>query len=168
LPIAPAKCFLLSCQKFNLEPIAAANIARLADGSFAQAASLINSSQDAEQHFDWFVRFMRLAYARNLQELAALSEEIAAVGREKQKNFLTYSIRMLRENLMMNMGKADLAYLTDQESGFSAKFHPFINSRNIFQLTEEFSSAYSDIERNGNGKIIFLDLGLKTVLLIKK
>ena len=94
---------------------------------------------------------------------------MATTGREAQKNFLAYSLRLLRENLMLTLGqeKNRLVYLASEEMDFSSKFHPFISKKNIFDLSGEFNQAYAHIEANGNAKIIFLDLGLRIVKLIR-
>jgi DNA polymerase III subunit delta' len=60
-----------------------------------------------------------------------------------------------------------IVFLSGDEAEFSGKFHPFINSENIYPLTDEFSLAFSHIEANGYSKIIFLDLGLKVTRLIR-
>jgi len=97
------------------------------------------------------------------------SEEMAVTGREAQKNFILYSLRLLRENLMLSIGqlKNRLVYLADEEASFSENFHPFITQDNIYPLTEEFNLAHSHVEANGNARIIFLDLGLKVTRLIR-
>ena len=68
----------------------------------------------------------------------------------------------------MNMQEEDLLYLTPEEKGFSAKFSPFINDDNVWNLAEEFSLAHSHIEQNGNAKIIFMDVCLKVIILLKQ
>jgi len=76
---------------------------------------------------------------------------------------------MIRENFIMNFnGKENrLVYLTAPEESFSGKFHPFINEKNIHTLNREFNLAYAHVESNGNTKMIFLDLALKTMRLIR-
>ena len=75
---------------------------------------------------------------------------------EAQKNFLSYSLRLLRENLMLSLGqsKNDLVFLAGEEASFSDNFHPFITAGNIYPLTDEFNLAHAHIESNGNAKII--------------
>ena len=107
-----------------------------------------------------FKSLMRFAWKRDIISIINWSEEIAATGREAQKNFITFSLRLLRENLMLSLDqmKNKLVFLTGEEAIFSGKFHPFINQNNIYPLTDEFNLVYSHIEANGNAKIIFLDL----------
>jgi DNA polymerase-3 subunit delta' len=76
---------------------------------------------------------------------------------------------MIRENLMLNLGgkENNFVYLTEAEDDFSRKFHPFINEKNISALDREFNLAYAHIESNGNTRMIFLDLALRTMRLIR-
>jgi DNA polymerase-3 subunit delta' len=112
---------------------------------------------------------MRFAWKRDIISLINWSEEIASTGRESQKNFISFSLRLLRENLMLSLDqlKNKLVFLTGDEADFSGKFHPSINQNNIYQLNEELNLVYSHIESNGNAKIIFLDLALKVTRLIR-
>jgi len=112
---------------------------------------------------------MRFAWKRDINSIIIWADEISATGREAQKNFISFSMRILRENLMLSLGqlKNNLVYLTGEEATFSKNFHPFINQNNIYPLTEEFNLVYSHIESNGNAKIIFLDLALKVTRLIR-
>ena len=59
-------------------------------------------------------------------------------------------------------------YLTRAEQTFSSKFSPFINERNVEQLSQLLDKARIDILANGNAKIIFFDVAVKVILLLKK
>ena len=97
------------------------------------------------------------------------SEEMAATGREAQKNYISFALRLLRENLMLSLQQLqnNIVFLAGEEADFSEKFHPFINKDNIYPLVNEFNLAYSHVEANGNAKIIFLDLALRVTKLIR-
>jgi DNA polymerase-3 subunit delta' len=111
---------------------------------------------------------MRFAYQRKLIEIIEWVDEISRIGREKQKNFLIYAIRLVRENFMLNMQRKEIVYLTSKEYGFSEKFSQFINSENVTELYECFNKAHADISMNAYNKIVFLDMALKIIKLIKK
>lgn len=51
------------------------------------------------------------------------SEQIAGMGRERQKNFLTYCQRLVRENFIYNFRRPELNYLTAQEGDFAKTSH---------------------------------------------
>jgi len=58
--------------------------------------------------------------------------------------------------------------MSDQEEEFSKRFSPFINERNIVELTEVFETAFAHIGMNGNPMIIFTDVAFKITKLIRK
>lgn len=141
---------------------------RRANGDFSKALAVIEKNEQELQNFEFFTAFMRLCFQRKIFEITDLIEQFASLGRERQKQFLSYSIRMLRENFMLNLDKAELTYVTQQESEFSKKFSPFIHSGNVFDLVESFNLASSHIEANGNPRIIFLDLAIQVIKLLKR
>lgn len=153
----------------GMDPARAEEIAAIANGNMVRAMELTREDDNTTVHLDRFTRLMRTGYARDIQTLVTWSEETAALGRERQKSFLSYALRMIRENFIMNFrGKENkLVYLTQPEDEFSLKFHPFINENNINALNREFNLAYAHVESNGNTKMIFLDLALKTMRLIR-
>jgi len=149
--------------------IKSADIARVANGNLLRAIELCENDETALENLENFKTLMRHAWKRDVLSLISWSEEISSLGRESQKNFLSNSLRLLRENLMLSIDQLqnNLVFLGGEEAEFSGKFHPFINSNNIFPLVEEFSLAHSHVEANGYAKVIFLDLALKVTKLIR-
>ena len=156
-------------REYGMEQSGAEEIAGIANGNMVRATELAREDDNTTVHLERFTRMMRTAYARDIQSVIAWSEETAALGRERQKSFLTYALRLVRENFIMNFGGKEhkLVYLTRAEEDFSARFHPFINENNIHALDREFNLAYAHVESNGNTKMIFLDLALRTMRLIR-
>ena len=142
-------------------------IAHTANGSMTAALRAITSDTDESEYFDLFVSLMRLSYMRKVKEMKQWSEEVAALGRERQKSFLVYCQHMLRENFIYNFHRPDLNYMNEQENQFAVKFAPFINERNVIGIMTELSLAQRDIEQNANPKILFFDFALKMIVLIK-
>jgi DNA polymerase-3 subunit delta' len=155
-------------QNYGLDEAAVQSVAHIANGSFLKAIDIIQSSEETKENFDLFVKMMRASVMRNIKNIKEVANEIAAIGREKQKGFLTYSLRMFREYFASNLNTPDIVYINEAEKQFGEKFAPFINERNIEEFNSEFSLAYRQIEQNGNAKIIFLDVCLKTTVLLKK
>jgi DNA polymerase-3 subunit delta' len=156
--------------RFSVSGNKLADISHVANGNIIRAIELCVGEETTLQTFEWFKSLMRFAWKRDLISIISWSEEMASRGREVQKYFISYALRMMRENLMMTLDqvKNRLVYLTGEEAGFSQKFHPFISNKNIFELAEELNLAYAHIESNGNAKIIFLDLALKVTKLIPR
>lgn len=156
-------------ERFNIGGPKAADIARVSNGNITRGIELCENEESSLANLERFKSLMRFAWKRDVISLIGWSEEIASTGREAQKNFITFSLRLLRENLMLSLGQAEnrLVYLTGGEADFSGKFHPSINQNNIYPLNEELNLVHSHIESNGNAKIIFLDLALKVTRLIR-
>ncbi len=141
--------------------------AHVAGGNFISALDIIEQSDNHEMNFDRFVQIMRLAYSRNLIEIFDWVEDISVIGREYQKVFLSFSLRMIRENYLLNLKNESLVRLSVKERDFSDKFKAFINSENAGLIAEEFNLAFVHIEANAYARIVFLDLALKLVKLIR-
>jgi DNA polymerase III subunit delta' len=156
-------------QRFNIPAEKAADVSRVSRGNLVRAIELCENEDSSLANLEHFKSLMRYAWKRDIISIINWSEEIASTGRETQKNFISFCLRLLRENLMLSLDqlKNNLVFLTGEESSFSGKFHPFINQNNIYPLTEEFNLVYSHIEANGNAKIIFLDLALKVTRLLR-
>jgi len=155
--------------KLSVAADKAADIARVSNGNITRATELCENDDSSIINLNRFKSLMRFAWKRDIISIVTWSEEIASTGREAQKTFITFTLRLLRENLMLSLDqlKNELVFLTGEEATFSGNFHPFINQKNIYPLTEEFNLVYSHIEANGNAKIIFLDLALKVTRLIR-
>lgn len=143
-------------------------VARLSEGSYTAALASLGTQQDRDEFFAHFVSLMRLCYGRKVTELARLADELAGWGRERQKNFLQYCQRMVRENFAFNFRLPQLCYLQADEAQFSSRFARFINERNVEGIAKELERAETDIERNVNARMVFFDLMLKTIVLLRK
>ncbi|GAE85942.1 DNA polymerase III [Bacteroides reticulotermitis JCM 10512] len=69
------------------------SIAHLANGNFIKALEAIHLNEENQLFFDLFVSLMRLSYQRKIREMKLWSDQVASMGREKQKNFLGYCQR---------------------------------------------------------------------------
>lgn len=153
--------------RFNISDSDITNAIKLARGNMLEAENVINTGEEAKDCFERFAGLMRVCYSKKVNEMLSWVENISTIGREKQKFFIQYAINMIRNNFMLNQHIPEIAYLTSEEEIFSEKFHPFINNNNTSLLYLEFSRAQSDIERNGNPKIVFFDLSLKIMSLLR-
>jgi len=136
-------------------------IARLSDGNYFQALNLAMEPNKDDQLIEQFQTWMRLCYKLEIPALTNWVEEIAATGREQQKYFVLYCLRMFRNCTVHNYGDESLERLHTKEQGFVKNFSKFIHAGNIIDFTDQFNRTYDAISRNGNGKIIFMSLSLK-------
>lgn len=150
----------------GIDEQSAQRIARLANGSWLRALEQLQAGTENELFLDLFKQLMRLAYQRKVLELRKWSDVMAGFGREKQKRFLEYMLRMVRENFMYNFHHPDLLYMTQAEEDFAKNFAPFINEANVLMFNDLINLCIRDIGQNANAKIVFFDFALQVIILL--
>ena len=143
------------------------SLVSLAQGNINEALNLLQETGTVDQQTGRFQKWMRLCYQAKIVELSDWVEAISKIGREQQKTFLKYALFMVRECLILNYASDNLQRLKKEEKEFSIKFAPFIHQNNAMDLIENLETASQDIERNANSRIVFNDLSLKLVLLLR-
>ncbi|HEY6162079.1 MAG TPA: DNA polymerase III subunit [Bacteroidia bacterium] len=154
--------------RHGLDESEAARVAYLAEGNYNEALYLVKHADEENFNFAQFSAWMRLCYKKDVLKLAHWVDGIATIGREKQKNFLAYALSMTRETLMVSYADSSLVRLQGEELEFVKKFSPFIHGENCISITDELNRAIRDVERNANPKIMFTDLSLKMMVLLKQ
>lgn len=139
------------------------NAVKLSNGNLNLAVASVQADEQNQSNFDRFVQLMRLAYAKDIENLLQWVDKISSLSREKQKLFLLYALRLVRENFMVHMNREDITHMASYENDFSVKFSRFIKPGNINQIYEELNLAYNHISAYGYARIIFLDMSLKMV-----
>ena len=165
----------------GIEWTKAYDIARIANGSYLAARKKADESEENQQELRDFIALFRDAYTvgvlkdpqkkyESLKRLRQWSLDMSdsKVGRERQKHFLQYAQQQVRENYIRNVGEAELNYQMEAERDFSVKFAPFIHDGNVEAIMRQLDLAERQIEQNGNAKMIFFDLCLQMIVLIKK
>jgi DNA polymerase-3 subunit delta' len=154
-------------KKHNCTSEEAQRIIPLADGNLTRAVKILVKDEDELFYLEKFMLWMRLCYLNNLSKTMEFVGEIAKLGREKQKNFLAYTERIIRNALLINYKNHHLTRLNQEEMDFLIKFGKFINHTNIPAFTDELEKAQVHIDRNANPSILFMDLSMTiTVLLL--
>lgn len=154
------------------DPPIAKQIAIQADGDFNKALHLLHNDTSDEQFEQWFITWVRAAFkakgnAAVIQLLIEWSDTISKTGRETQKRFLNYCLQFFRQALLLNYNAESLVFLQPKTPNFNLEnFAPFVHSGNIIEIDKELNDAIYHIERNGNAKIILLDLSIKLTRLL--
>lgn len=158
-------------QHFSVDPNLASEAAISAQGDVSLALdNLLYKSESFEELFIQWVRnaFRAKKDASALVDIFDWSQEIAGWNnREKQKQFLSYCANIFRQALVQSYGAQDLVNHQIKSDSFKWEgFAKFIHGANIVEILNEINDASFHIERNGNAKIIFLDMGIKMTRFI--
>ncbi|MFA5464133.1 MAG: DNA polymerase III subunit delta [Dysgonamonadaceae bacterium] len=166
--IEQSEIFSALTAHYGLEKHDAQSIAHIANGSYTKAMEIVESDSDSKFLLTLFNRMMSASSSRKIRAIKEIADELSKTGREVQKSFLIYSLRMFREYFINNLKVPELIYLNRDEQQLGQQFSASIHEKNIEVLVQEFTLAHRQIEQNGNARIIFLDLCLKLTMLIKE
>ena len=143
-------------------------VVKIANGNYKATLRFLKHSEEEEYNFITFRNWMRLCFSNNIIETNEFVNNIARIGRERQKSFFTYSLRIIRECLMLNYSPTYQLHFEGEEETFVRKFSPYVNNISGPALSEEFNKALFHIERNANPSILFFDLSLTVIKLLKR
>lgn len=157
----------------QVEDKKAANIAHQSEGNLNKALHLLHNDASDLVFEEWFIAWIRTAFKAKgnptvVQQLVSWSETISKTGRETQKRFLEYCLQFFRQALLLNYKSDALVFMETKTNFQLSKFAPFVHSENILDIEKELSEAIYHIERNGNAKIILLDLSMKLTRFLHK
>jgi DNA polymerase III subunit delta' len=147
-------------ERYGLDEAKAGQIAFLSDGDIARALKLIDDEEEMAD-FNAFREWMRYCYLNDTAKILKWVEKTAAAGREKQKSFFQFGLKMFRLSLINNYMAADLIRLDKEQQKFLDGFSPFINHHNALKIVDSFNEAILHLERNANSRILFADLSFR-------
>ncbi len=153
-------------QKGQMDPQLMEDAVLRANGNINTALQTLQQNETEALYFEFFTELMRLSYARDIIQINGWVERVAGMGRERQKQLIDYSLRLLRENFMLHLEHETLIFMSAKESDFSRRFSPFIHDGNVYALAEAFTLAGNHIEANGNPRIILMDLSIGVIRLL--
>ncbi len=144
----------------------AIDYAFLADGNLIEAKALAGDTQHDSS--GTFTGWLRMGFGNKVPELIEFTEEAAKWGRENQKNFLRYGINYLRECCLILSGAQQLVKLPPMAFETAKKLSQHVLSLSMAEaIIAELEKAHYHIERNANPKILFLDVSLQLVKIIR-
>lgn len=137
----------------------------LADGNMIEAKKLLERTQN--ENANQFTEWLRMGYRNAVPEMIVFTESLSGWGRENQKNFLKYGINFLRECSLLLNDAYVLVKLPPPLKEVAGKLIKVLDQQMICALIDELEKAHFHIERNANPKILFLDVSLQLIKIIK-
>jgi DNA polymerase-3 subunit delta' len=173
LPLAEKEVEQALISRGNLPPEQARQIALVCDGNYREAMQLMQHNQEDWDALlkDWLNACL-LRGATELQRFGLQSkivDQLAALGREKQKQLLRYFLQLLEQSLRLRLIGEGMLNLPSNEKAFAQKLNKISGISTQQALTREFENAIFYIERNANAKILFhaLTIKLRSIVLDK-
>ena len=144
-------------------------ISNASGGNFREALQL---AQNADEDFHGLLRDWLNATLKNQTiTLVKLIEDIARLGREKQKQLLRHFTHLVEQAVRMEVMEQattnTITSMSDAEKGFSARLNKAMSLEQKEALSHELDKATYYIERNANAKILFHALSIKIYHIVK-
>jgi len=152
-------------QNKNIPEAQASRIAYLSDGNLQTALNLLK--EDESDDFRIFSSWMRMTFGDKGTQIFEFVDSASKLGRENQKNLLQYGVNLIRECIMILSGAEELVHLQSSEMDFVKNFSKHLDIAQAEALVNELEKAHYHIERNANPKILFLDVSLQFVKILK-
>ncbi len=161
------KALITTC---NCKPDQAKQLATMSEGNYREALHLL---QHADEDFYSLLRDWLNATLKNspVAQVKCI-EELARLGREKQKQFLRYFTHLLEQAVRLEVSSPDLRKklieaLPTGEQEFITRLNKVMSLEQKEAVAEELDKATYYIERNANAKILFHALTIKVFYIVK-
>lgn len=158
-PLSPESIEAALVEREGLEPAAAATLARMADGSYTRALDLAQNEELMASR-QLVLDYLRYAYARNVDRLADLIEEMNKAGRERLKGMMGLLLAWIRDLMLFRtMGPGAPLVNTDQVEAV-ARFCQNLPDADLDAMVALVEQAIELIERNVHSGLVLTALAL--------
>ena len=142
----------------------AALIAPLAQGNLREALHLLHHGDEDWQELlrEWLNAILKNGPVAQVKWV----DEMSKLGREKQKQFISYFIHLLSVSVYISNNEIpdDVA---ENEIDFAQRLIKLAGTSQIQAIVEELDKSIYYIERNANPKMLFMALSIKFYHIIK-
>jgi len=157
----------------SLQPEQERQIALVSEGNYREAMQFVQHNQE-----DWdalLKEWLNASLLRGATEFqrfglqSKIIDQLAALGREKQKQLLRYFLELLGQSLRIRFIGAEALNLPPNEMEFAQKLNKISGISTQQSLSKELEKAIYYIERNANAKMLFhaLTIKLRSIVLDK-
>lgn len=180
LPTVRSRCYLVKVPRLTDEVLLEALMAKYqlreadarpavmaAHGNWLEAQRLYENAEEEQYNFQTFQHWMRLCYKAAVSELLDFAANLSRIGRERQKSFLIYALQIFRHSLLINNKLDEIVRSGPDEMDFNRKFSAFVNHQNAAPMISLMEEGVQQIERNAHAGILFADISLKMVKLLR-
>ena len=153
-------------ERENVSPEKALEIASISSGNYFEAIQLLQHSSEnwLELLKNWLNSILKTG---NIAQVKMV-DELAKLGREKQKQFLKYFNHLIEHSLRLRTIGEELGSKSASVSAndFALKLNKFTSVSQQEAIIEEIDKATYHIERNANAKILFHALTIRLYHII--
>ncbi len=143
----------------------AAQVASISEGNYHEALQLLQHNQE-----DWLAllrEWLNATLKAGPMAQVKWVDDIAKIGREKQKQFIRYFNHLLEQSVRVRILGAEAVQMADTEKDFAQRLNKIAGVSQQQAIIEELDKAAYYIERNANAKMLFLALTIKMMHIVQ-
>jgi len=146
-------------ERANASAEIATQVAALCEGNYREALQLLQHNEEDWQSLlkEWLNSTLRGGPIKQVK----FAEDISKLGREKQKQFLRYFNHLIGQSIRIKILGGDAFAIAASEKDFALRLNKIASVSQQQAIIEELDKASYYIERNANGKMLFLALTIK-------
>lgn len=144
----------------------AREIVNVVDGDVNYAMHLVEMGDVANEYNPLLQSWLRNSFLLNLEPLQKDIDAISKLGRDHQIGFYEYCMHIIRESMMFNNAE-NIMRVTNNEKLFLEKFKTTIRNEKVPRLIKRFEEAIYHVNRNGNAKLIAMNLSMDMHQILK-
>jgi DNA polymerase-3 subunit delta' len=146
-------------EKAGADPATAQRVAVMAEGNYREALQMLQHAEEDWQELlkEWLNASLKTGPQAQLK----LIEELARLGREKQKQFLRYFNHLLETSIRLRVLGDKAPVVPAAEADFAARLNKISSVSQQEAIIKELDKAAYYIERNAHAKMLFLSLTIR-------
>ena len=164
--IAQSEIKFFLTNKLNIDVNKADELLVKYNSNLSDITGNIISGSDDSNMMNLFIEWMRACFRKNTEQILEISSKFSVLGRERQKDFISFAINQLRNSYMQKYSKSLCSNIFTNNIEFYSKFGQYLNTESANILIEELEKTSKYVERNANTKILFTDISLKIGYLL--
>ncbi len=152
-------------ERNNITPEAAYQIACMCEGNYHEALQMLQHADDDWQNIlkDW----LNATIQQNTTNKSKIVDVIHGLGREKQKQLINYFIHILEQSIRINVYGEQRVLSPDKEKAIALKLDKLASIEQREAIIKELDKAAYYVERNANGKMLFMSLTIRIHYILK-
>lgn len=177
LPTILSRCQLVKVPRLTLEDVSAnlmqknglsqeqaIQVAAVSEGNYREAQALLQHAEEDWQSLlrEWLNAILKNGPTAQVKWV----DEVAKMGREKQKQFLRYFNHLLEQAIRVRMVGEGNFVMAANELDFANRLNKIADVAQQQAIVEELDRAAYHIERNANAKMLFMALTIKLYHII--
>ena len=146
----------------------AQQLARLSGGCYGKACALQEEGENQEALDEQFVQLMNSGLENNALQLIQWADDMAALGKERQRQSLLHALNLLRELYVESLHAAEVSYASRSMQSQLRLWAPRCPEAFFPAASLIFNEALSDISRNVNAKMSFYTVAFSFLLSLHR